>query len=149
MRDGIIEQVGSPSEIYDRPRNTFVADFVGSANLIRGRRRSDLEREGAVVLETPGGALVHGVALDRRAGAEALVAVRTVHLRLERARPAAAVNAWPARIRRRVFQGDLTQYHVDWDGRTLIVRAAAAEGMAEGDEVFVSAEPRHCVLLEE
>jgi len=72
-----------------------------------------------------------------------------VHLRLERARPAAAVNAWPARIRRRVFQGDLTQYHVDWDGRTLIVRAAAAEGMAEGDEVFVSAEPRHCVLLEE
>ena len=149
MRDGIIEQVGSPSEIYDRPRNTFVADFVGSANLIRGRRRSDLEREGAVVLETPGGALVHGVALDRRAGAEALVAVRTVHLRLERARPAASVNAWPARIRRRVFQGDLTQYHVDWDGRTLIVRAAAAEGMAEGDEVFVSAEPRHCVLLEE
>ena len=149
MRDGIIEQVGSPSEIYDRPRNTFVADFVGSANLIRGRRRSDLEREGAVVLETPGGALVHGVALDRRVGAEALVAVRTVHLRLERARPAAAVNAWPARIRRRVFQGDLTQYHVDWDGRTLIVRAAAAEGMAEGDEVFVSAEPRHCVLLEE
>jgi ABC-type Fe3+/spermidine/putrescine transport system ATPase subunit len=149
MRDGIIEQVGSPAEIYDRPRNTFVADFVGSANLIRGRRRSDLEREGAVVLETPGGALVHGIALDRHAGAEALVAVRTVHLRLERARPAAAVNAWPARIRRRVFQGDLTQYHVDWDGRTLIVRAAAAEGMAEGDEVFVSAEPRHCVLLEE
>ena len=150
MRDGVIEQVGTPAEIYDRPRNTFVADFVGSANLIRGRRRADLEREGTVVLETPGGALVHGTALDRRAGAEALVAVRTVHLRLERARPAtAAVNAWPARIRRRVFQGDLTQYHVDWDGRTLIVRAAAAEAMAEGDEVFVSAEPRHCVLLEE
>ena len=149
MRDGVIEQVGTPAEIYDRPRNTFVADFVGSANLIRGRRRSDLEREGAVVLETPGGALVHGIALDRRVGAEALVAVRTVHLRLERARPAAVVNAWPARIRRRVFQGDLTQYHVDWDGRTLIVRAAAAEAMAEGDEVFVSAEPRHCVLLEE
>jgi ABC-type Fe3+/spermidine/putrescine transport system ATPase subunit len=149
MRDGVIEQVGTPAEIYDRPRNTFVADFVGSANLIRGRRRPDLEREGLIVLETAGGALVHGTALDRRAGAEALVAVRTVHLRLERTRPAAAVNAWPARIRRRVFQGDLTQYHVDWDGRTLIVRAAAAEAMAEGDEVFVSAEPRHCVLLED
>jgi iron(III) transport system ATP-binding protein len=149
MRDGVIEQVGTPAEIYDRPRNTFVADFVGSANLIRGRRRPDLEREGLIVLETAGGALVHGAALDRPAGLEALLAVRTVHLRLERTRPAAAVNAWPARIRRRVFQGDLTQYHVDWDGRTLIVRAAAAEAMAEGDEVFVSAEPRHCVLLED
>ena len=46
MRDGAIEQVGTPGEIYDRPRNTFVADFVGSANLIRGRRRPDLEQDG-------------------------------------------------------------------------------------------------------
>jgi hypothetical protein len=38
---------------------------------------------------------------------------------------------------------------VDWDGRQLIVRVAAAAPMAEGDEVFVSVEPRHCVLLEE
>jgi iron(III) transport system ATP-binding protein len=30
MRDGVIAQVGTPAEIYDRPRNTFVADFVGS-----------------------------------------------------------------------------------------------------------------------
>jgi ABC-type Fe3+/spermidine/putrescine transport system ATPase subunit len=149
MRDGVIEQVGTPAEIYDRPRNTFVADFVGSANLIRGRRRPDLERDGLVVIETSGGALVHGTASDRPAGAEALMAVRTVRLRLDRARPATSVNAWPARIRQRVFQGDFTQYHVDWEGRQLIVRSAAPEPMAEGDEVFVSAEPRHCVLLEE
>jgi ABC-type Fe3+/spermidine/putrescine transport system ATPase subunit len=149
MRDGVIEQVGTPVEIYDRPRNTFVADFVGSANLIRGRRRPDLERNGLLVLETPGGALVHGIALGRQAGAEALIAVRTVHLRLERARPATIVNAWPARIRQRVFQGDFTQYHVDWDGRLLIVRSAAPDPLTEGDEVFVSADPRHCVLLEE
>ena len=149
MRDGVIEQVGTPGDIYERPRNTFVADFVGSANLVRGRRRPDLEREGTIVLETPGGALVHGSSLDRRVGAEALVAVRTVRLRLDRARPAATVNVWPARIRQRVFQGDFTQYHLDWDGRTLIVRSAAAEPLAEGDEVFVSADPRYCVPLEE
>ena len=40
MRDGIIEQIGTSAEIYDLPRNRFVADFVGSANLIRGRRRA-------------------------------------------------------------------------------------------------------------
>ena len=149
MRDGTIEQVGTPGEIYDRPRNTFVADFVGSANLIRGRRRPDLERDGLVVLETPGGALVHGTTLDRRSGAEALVAVRTVRLRRGRAPAPGAVNVWPARIRQRVFHGDFTQYHVDWDGRRLVVRSTAPEPMAEGDEVFVSADPRDCVLLEE
>jgi iron(III) transport system ATP-binding protein len=149
MRDGVIEQVGTPGEIYDRPRNTFVADFVGSANLIRGRRRADLERDGLVVIETGGGAVVHGTGAARPTGGEALMAVRTVRLRLERARPATPVNVWPARIRQRVFQGDFTQYHVDWDGRMLIVRLATSDPMAEGDEVFVSADPRHCVLLEE
>jgi ABC-type Fe3+/spermidine/putrescine transport system ATPase subunit len=149
MRDGVIEQVGTPSDIYDRPRNTFVADFVGSANLIRGRRRPDLERDGVVVLETAGGALVHGTTAGRPAGPEALMAVRTVRLRLDRSRPAGPVNAWSARIRQRVFQGDFTQYHVDWEGRTLIVRLAAAEPLAEGDDVYVSVDPRYCVLLEE
>src|SRR5262249_24187242 len=149
MRDGVIEQVGTPGEIYDRPRNTFVADFVGSANLIRGRRRPDLERDGLLVLETQGGALVHGTASGRAPAAEALMAVRTVRLKLDRARPASAVNAWPARIRQRVFQGDFTQYHVEWDGRELIVRSATSDPVAEGDQVFVSADPRYCVLLEE
>ena len=149
MRDGVIEQVGTPGEIYDRPRNTFVADFVGSANLIRGRHRPDLDRDGLVVLETPGGALVHGSAHGRRVGAEPLFAVRTVHLRLSHERPAAALNVWPARLRSRVFQGDFTQYHVDWDGQPLVVRAVTADPVSEGGDVYLSVEPRHCVLLED
>jgi len=149
MRDGVIEQVGTPGEIYDRPRNTFVADFVGSANLIRGRRRPDLEHDGLVVIETSGGTLVHGTPSGQASRGDALMAVRTVRLRLDRARPATSVNAWPARIRQRVFQGDFTQYHVEWDGRVLIVRLATADPLAEGDEVYVSADPRYCVLLEE
>ena len=40
MRDGLIEQTGTPDEIYRLPSNAFVADFVGSANLIRGRHRA-------------------------------------------------------------------------------------------------------------
>jgi len=149
MRDGVIEQVGTPGEIYDRPRNTFVADFVGSANLIRGRRRPDLEHDGLIVIETSGGTLVHGTPSGQPSRGDALMAVRTVRLRLDRARPATSVNAWPARIRQRVFQGDFTQYHVEWDGRMLIVRLATADPLAEGDEVYVSADPRYCVLLEE
>ena len=149
MRDGVIEQVGSPAEIYDRPRSTFVADFVGSANLIRGRRRPDLEQDGAIVLETAGGLIVHGSAYGRQPGAEPLFSVRTVHVRLTRERPAAARNVWPARIKRRVFQGDFTQYQVDWDGRTLVVRSATGDPFAEDDEIYLAVEPRHCVLLED
>jgi ABC-type Fe3+/spermidine/putrescine transport system ATPase subunit len=149
MRDGVIEQIGTPGEIYDLPRNTFVADFVGSANLIRGRHRPDLERDGLIVLETPGGAVVHGTAFGRRVGAEALFSIRTVHLRLAREAPASARNAWPARVKRRVFQGDFTQYHVEWDGREVVVRCATTDPIDEGAPVHLTVEPRHCVLLEQ
>jgi ABC-type Fe3+/spermidine/putrescine transport system ATPase subunit len=149
MRDGVIEQIGSPAEIYDRPRNTFVADFVGSANLIRGRRRPDLEQEGRIVLETPGGAIVHGAGHGRGVGGDALFSVRTVHLRLARERPATAVNVWPATVRRRVFQGDFTQYHVEWDGRPLVARQVTTDPVDEGDAVYLMVDPRHCVLLED
>ena len=39
MRDGRIEQIGTPREIYDRPANAFVATFVGACNLLRGEAR--------------------------------------------------------------------------------------------------------------
>lgn len=37
MNEGALQQVGTPEEIYDRPVNRFVADFIGEANLIAGR----------------------------------------------------------------------------------------------------------------
>lgn len=63
--------------------------------------------------------------------------------------PPGTLNVWPGRIRRRVFQGDFTEYRVEWDGRELVVRAAGGDAMSDGDDVFVSVAPRYCVLLEE
>src|SRR6476660_7391833 len=61
MRDGLIAQVGTPGDIYNLPRNAFVADFVGSANLIRGKNRGDLGADGLIALETPSGQIVYGM----------------------------------------------------------------------------------------
>ena len=47
--------------------------------------------------------------------------------------PAAQANVWPVRIRRSVFQGDFTQYHVDWEDRQLVVRCTASDPLAEGE----------------
>jgi spermidine/putrescine transport system ATP-binding protein len=37
MRDGWVEQIGTPTEVYQRPVSRFVADFFGAANFFRGR----------------------------------------------------------------------------------------------------------------
>jgi multiple sugar transport system ATP-binding protein len=54
MRDGVVEQIGTPLEVYDRPGNVFVAGFIGSPamNFLRGELRD--EDEGAV-FRTEGG----------------------------------------------------------------------------------------------
>jgi multiple sugar transport system ATP-binding protein len=53
MHDGIVEQIGAPLELYDRPRNLFVAGFIGSPamNLLTGTIRA----AGSPQFEGPGG----------------------------------------------------------------------------------------------
>jgi ABC-type Fe3+/spermidine/putrescine transport system ATPase subunit len=149
MKDGLIAQVGTPGEIYNHPRNAFVADFVGSANLIRGRNRTDLAMDDVVALETPGGHIVYGMAHGRRAGGELTFSIRTVHLLLSAQKPTGTRNVWPVRIERSVFQGDFTQTIVDWGGQRLVIRGAAMEPLADGREAYLSVEPKRVVLLEE
>jgi putative spermidine/putrescine transport system ATP-binding protein len=54
MRDGRVEQVGTPEEIYETPHSMFVADFVGATNLLRGVVRSVAEGEAAIDIDGAG-----------------------------------------------------------------------------------------------
>ena len=75
-----------------------------------------------MAVETDGGQIVYGIAHGRQPGATASLSVRTVHLALSPERRGDGRNTWPVAIHRSVFLGDLTQVHVDWGGRDLIVR---------------------------
>lgn len=50
LNDGLIQQIGSPVDIYNEPRNRFVANFIGESNIARGRMLKDrrVEFEGHV-----------------------------------------------------------------------------------------------------
>ena len=148
MRDGLIAQIGSPFDIYNLPRNAFVADFVGSANLIRGKNRGDLATGDAVALETQAGHIVHGMAHGRPTGTELTFSIRTVHLALSAQKPANERNVWPVRVERSVFQGDFTQTIVKWGEQRLTIRGTM-EPLAEGSDAFMSVDPKRVVLLEE
>ena len=151
MRNGHIEQTGSPAEIYNFPRNAFVADFVGSSNLIEGQFRTDLAGNGLIALQTPSGHVVYGMAHGRAVGAAPVFSVRRVHLRLGFAPPldkAGTRNVWPVRVRRCVFEGDFTQVNVTWGDRELVLRCVAQEPIAEGREAYLYADPAHCILLD-
>lgn len=43
MKDGIIQQIGTPIDIYNEPKNAYVADFIGESNIVAGTMRKDYE----------------------------------------------------------------------------------------------------------
>jgi len=139
MNVGVIEQIGTPEEIYNKPRSRFVADFVGSANLIKGR----LAGEG--LFATEGGLTLKATAGHKPHGKESEVAIRTAYIDLE-ARP--GDNHVPGTVRQRLFHGDFVQYIVDSALGPLIVRRPPTNLLDEGAAVTLSFSPEHCVLLE-
>ena len=79
MREGYIEQIGTPEHVYDRPANTFVAGFIGSPqmNMLPGT----LGPEGSIALEA-GVTVRHDQSLQAEAGRSVLYGIRPEDLRL-------------------------------------------------------------------
>ncbi|MEO1677304.1 MAG: ABC transporter ATP-binding protein [Pseudomonadota bacterium] len=103
MRNGRIDQIGTPEEVYDRPETAFVADFIGAANILPFERRAN----GHVA--TPIGDLT--VTEPPGPGASYLV------WRPEDAEPCAAdaPDAITAELTERAYQGAYTELHVRVD----------------------------------
>jgi spermidine/putrescine transport system ATP-binding protein len=127
MRAGRIEQLGTPAELYERPRTAFVAGFLGVSNLLRGTV------SGAGVVRTDGGVEVRVAARLPPAGSPVAVGVRPEQLRLE----GGGANTVAGVVAERAYTGVATQYAVDTPAGRLIVFVQAAGAPVEGDAVDV------------
>src|SRR5262245_61185196 len=88
MNEGELQQIGSPREIYEQPRNRFVADFVGTTNFIDGRVVSVEGRDGAYRVGTDLGELDAFSAEPLRAGDAVVLSVRPEDVILSEQPPA-------------------------------------------------------------
>ncbi|MDX2156506.1 MAG: ABC transporter ATP-binding protein [Hyphomicrobiaceae bacterium] len=145
MNVGVIEQIGTPEEIYNRPRNRFVADFVGSANLIKGRVRGAVQN-GRITFDADGGHVLQAIAPAALSGRETEVAVRTAYIDVGEG--GLQDNSMPGTVRRRMFHGDFVQYVVDCSTGPIIVRRPPTNLIEEGAPVTLSFSTEACVLLE-
>jgi ABC-type Fe3+/spermidine/putrescine transport system ATPase subunit len=106
LSQGRIEQVGTPSEIYERPATAFVADFIGSSNILTARVCAPGSGAGTTV-ETE-----HGLTLSIPRVPDATGAAVTLLLRPERFQMAgsgggsAAANRFTARVRDVTYLGE-------------------------------------------
>lgn len=161
MNGGVVEQVGTPQEIYEYPRTPFVAQFIGSINAIDGEVREN--RLGAITVIGP--AKRPFLVKPSRDGARPLplapvgvpvrIMVRPEKLKVLKSLPGPEQNAVEGTLREVLYQGPITQFFVqmkDGNGAPLIVTqpntaVTARKTFALGDKVFVAWSPEDCLLM--
>jgi putative spermidine/putrescine transport system ATP-binding protein len=110
MRAGSIEQLGSPTEIYEHPASLFVADFVGRTNRIEGERAADgTVVAGPLRLATEGGTHAGPVTL----------AIRPHRIRL--GEPPPGWNGAAATVARATYVGDVLALEAELPGGARMV----------------------------
>ena len=141
MRQGQVAQVGPPREIYFRPANRFVAEFIGTMNLLRGSRRGGrLQLAGGELALTAPGA----------PGEDLPDAVETEYL----FRPEAVEVISPedaslsGRVASALFLGDRTRLVIEGvTDRPVIAEAAGRREFGDGDRVGLALDPRDLLRL--
>jgi len=144
MQGGVIAQSGAPEDIYDRPANRFVADFIGNCNFL----------DAAVVSIVGGGRFTVSGAFGTlecvgdealQPGDAVLLVIRPERVQIQTER--AGANILQALVRQRYFMGSHREYVLDIDGATLRVEANAMQVVAPGEHVAIAIAVNDCKLI--
>jgi iron(III) transport system ATP-binding protein len=143
MNAGKIEQFGPPEDIYARPRSEFVARFIGSSNIVKGKA---LDADHIMVAGVP--VLCTGARLE--AGRDAAISIRQHEIHIDLTEPAGdRHNVLPAVVARNVFLGHSRDYMIEiGDGTQLRVVTSPEENIAPGSKVWLRLPAQRCRVLE-
>jgi iron(III) transport system ATP-binding protein len=137
MRDGKMEQVGTPADLYHAPTNSFVAGFMGATNLINGKTLN------ADTIETPIGNII--AKSSQPAGRDVLLSLRPEQIKITRAAPSSA-NHFSAKVLESTFLGESSEHLVDVNGTRLrIISSPPALGI--NGQVSLEFTPDDIVVL--
>jgi len=141
MNAGVIDQLGTPEDIYDRPQSEFVARFIGASNVIKG---SALDADHVAFA----GATLQVTGATLGSGQSAAVAIRQHDIQLSTVAPQAAQNVVKATVTRQVFLGASRDYMVETaDGTTLRIVTNTDDPVSRGSEVWLTLPPARCRAL--
>jgi multiple sugar transport system ATP-binding protein len=140
MRDGYVEQIGSPLDLYDSPANRFVAGFIGSPgmNFIEGK----ISNDGPIEFIAQGGArlpIPTDVSVAR--GQDVVYGIRPEHL---------TINQGGAQAEVMLIEptGAETQISVDMGGATIVATVRDRLALRAGDTISIAADPSKVHLFD-
>jgi iron(III) transport system ATP-binding protein len=148
MNEGHIIQIGSPREIYERPQNRFVADFVGSANFLDATVAGRSDRESCYHVRTAIG-LLECSAVDTLAeGDMVAVSVRPedVHVSAEREGDG---NVLTGVVDAKIFLGECLEFQLKVGEAMLLARVHPSFSPPVGTKVHLRINREKCIAIPE
>ena len=161
MNGGVVEQVGTPQEIYEYPKTLFVAQFIGSINSFD----AEVQETRSDVIRLVGSSRRPILVKPSRDGARPLpfvsegnsvrVLVRPEKLKVLKSLPGSEQNVIEGTLKEVLYQGPLTQFYVQPkdSGMPIVLvsqlntAVTARKGFSAGDRVFVAWFPEDCILM--
>jgi iron(III) transport system ATP-binding protein len=144
MHGGVLIEVGSPRQLYTRPKRRFTATFLGLTNLIEGKV---LEADGDGKpgrMETSKGILRFIPSTTLKKDQAAVISIRPENIPLYKERPAQTENVLEGKVTEAVFMGDTYQCKVAVGDDLLAVHTHPFNAVNPGDRVYLQLDPASC-----
>jgi len=144
MHGGKLIEVGSPHQLYTRPKRKFTATFLGLTNLIEGKV---LEVDGdsrPAKMETKKGVLSFMPSTTLKKDQAAVISIRPENIPLHKEKPQNLGNVLEGTVKEAVFMGDAYQCKVAVGDDVLAVHTHPFNAVNPGDKVYLYLEPGSC-----
>jgi len=147
MNGGRILQLGKPDDVYERPDSQFVADFMGSTNLLRGILRKEVGAAALAVVETDFGPLLCSFAAALASGSRVVISVRPENIKITKDGASDENNILEGRVKERTYYLGMVEYAIDVLGFELRVRSAADGQINSNGSVRLKLAADKCVAI--
>jgi len=143
MRQGRIEQIGSPREIYERPQTPFVQEFIGRVIWLEGEVVESNWDGVVVALAGDEGAQImcEGAGSEIKSGEPVVVAIRPEEVKLSAESQSSGLNQVPCQVETAVFLGDRYECHLRYGMKSFTLPTSRAEPFSTGERVFLRLTP--------
>jgi len=146
MNEGRIIQIGTPRDIYERPQNRFVADFVGSANFLDATVIGQEGPEDQYRVQTAIGQLRCYAVEPLKPGDDAVISLRPEDVHVSAQRPETE-NAYEAVVDAKLFLGEFIEFQVKLGGTMMLARVHPSFSPPVGTTVHIGMNPEKCVAI--
>jgi iron(III) transport system ATP-binding protein len=150
MDSGNVVQIGNPQDIYKRPANRFVADFIGTMNFMPGEVVEVLNDRNTVAVNTEFSEKMVCMTPEGMAaapGTKVYASIRPEDVEVFTERPQAAENVYKGNIVHKAYLGNFLFFFISVNDTMIRVQVPYNLPQEEGQELYLFLDPKKCMIL--